>query len=201
MNVQSPTEADLASELPTSWGDVNGASPDTEWLNKFWTMAANNQWTEVPPCFRSFYLVPMANGQLVSARRSYALSTAHVRPPAASNQAQSDAAAAQQNSAAKLLSAVGCWCILDPRADMVSVIPADTEPITFALAVTAKRKDIPLQQLISEQHLGSNTFMGICGILAKLHVHNKTQSGVQEVLRQCTVFEDISRAQLDLANR
>lgn len=41
MNVQVPTVVDLANSLPSDWKDVDGASPNKDWLDRFWAMAAN----------------------------------------------------------------------------------------------------------------------------------------------------------------
>ena len=60
---------------------------------------------------------------------------------------------------------------------------------------------MPLQQLISEQHLGTDKYNRVCTILAHLEIPQNCQQRVQAFLRQCTVFEDITGAKLDLARR
>lgn len=83
---------------------------------------------------------------------------------------------------------------------MVSCIPANVEPITVALAATAKKHSMPVQQLVSLQHLGANTFNGLCEILAKLDIPEGDQSA-RNVLRQCTAFEDIQGTHVALNKR
>ncbi|DBB04154.1 TPA: hypothetical protein ACH3X1_013200 [Trebouxia sp. C0004] len=39
-----------------------------------------------------------------------------------------------------------------------------------ALAAAAPKRSMPMKQLVSLQHLGANTFNGLCNILAKLHI-------------------------------
>lgn len=199
MNVQVPTEADLANSLPPSWKTAAGPKPDQHWQDSFWTMAVKLQWQQVPEPLTDVFLVPLAGGLLSTAarcRKAGALCTGHVPWPESSAARQ----ATNKNPNAEVLAAIGCCCISDPRADIASPIVPDKEGVTFALTVTAASKSMPLQQLVSLQHLGADTFRGICEILAALD-YDKCDASVQMTLKQCTVFEDITGARLDLANR
>lgn len=211
MNIQVPSVPALASRLPASWkGNTcqyaacgSGTAPRQEWLEGFWAVAVNQMWEQFPAVFGDFLLVPVAGEQLASARycqAKAALTTVHLNPRPSSGREGSPAAAGNNDKAAELLSKVGCLCISDSRADMVCTIAPDREPITLAFSAAADGLGLPLQTLISVGHLGTDTFAGVCEILAKLD-SKKCQQRVQGVLRQCTIFEDINDAQLDLARR
>lgn len=199
MNVQVPTEADLANSLPASWKTAAGPKPDKLWQSDFWTMAVKLHWQDVPAPLTDVFLVPLA-GDLLSTvakcRKAGALRTGHVPWPAGMAARQ----ATHKNPNAEVLAAVGCVCISDKRADIVSPLAPDKEGVTSALTATAAMKSMPLQQLVSLQHLGADTFRGVCVILAALD-RDKCDQRVQMTLKQCTGFEDINGAPVDLANR
>lgn len=102
-----------------------------------------------------------------------------------------------------MLSDLGCLCITEPQAEMACHLqpPISQEAITLAISAAADRCGIPLQQLISEEHLGPDKFKSVCSILASLHVPIVCQQYVRAFLRQCSIFEDITGARLDLAKR
>ena len=191
MNVQQPTWADLALTVPASWESHDGSAPPLEWLDSFWDMAAAKQWTSMPGRLDSILLVPLVGDILTTADICSAqpvLKTSHLQH-----------FGQEQEIVAELLSEVGCYCIKDPRADFVSShVGTLQEPITLALAAAATREGISLRQLISEQHLGTANFTSICDVLTKLNV-GSCQQRVQEFLRSCALFEDISGAQLNIS--
>ena len=161
MNVQQPSADDLARSLPVSWKDKGSDYPPEDWLEAFWQLA-DARWNKLPDAFDDFSLVPLAGGVLTSAAacsKQPALTAAHLA------HFKQD-----QESVASLLQRMGCLCISEPRAYMVSEMPSDQEPITFALADAAAKKHLALQQFISEQRLGSETFMSVCSVLARLDI-------------------------------
>lgn len=156
MNVHIPTVDDLANSLPSSWKDIDGALPNQAWLDQFWTMVASHQWQQVPPALTAFHLVPLVGGNFQTLRPQRVLTATHLSSLSLGSGSEQPAEAVS-NTAAKVLTAVGCDCISEPRANMVSCIPASVEPITLALADVAHKR-MPIQQLVSLQHLGANTF-------------------------------------------
>ena len=131
--------------------------------------------------------MPLAGGSLETLSPKHVLTAAHLR--SLSSGEESDQIAKIINAAAEVLTAVGCGCISEPRANVVSSIPPEEEPITFALAALARKLSMPVQQLVSVQHLGADTYNSLCYILAKMDIRD-TDRFAKTVLRQCTVYED-----------
>lgn len=200
MNVQVPTVIDLANSLPSGWKDIDGPSPNQAWLNQFWTMFTNHQWQEVPPALTAFYLVPLVGDKLQTLLPKHLLATTHLSSLSSLSGGSEQPAEADSNTAAKVLTAVGCDCISEPRANIVSSISARLEPVMVALANVANTRIMRVQHLVSLQHLGASTFNGLCDILAKLDIPEGDQSA-RNVLRQCTVFEDIRGTPVALSKR
>ncbi len=198
MNVRVPTVNDLANSLPSGWKDVDSASPDQAWLDQFWATAARQQWQQVPPALTGFYLLPLVGGSLETLSPKHVLTAAHLSSLSLGGESEQPAEASK--AAAEVLTAVGCGCISEPRANIVSSIPPDEEPITFALAAVARKLSMPVQQLVSLQHLGANTFNGLCHILAKLDITDADRFA-KTVLRQCTVYEDTKGTPVALHKR
>ena len=198
MNVRVPAVDDVANSLPPGWKKGKSALPDQAWLEQFWATAARQQWHPVPPALTGFYLLPLVGGKLDTLSPKHVLTAAHLS--SLSLGAASEQPAEAINAAAEVLTAVGCGCISEPRANIVSSIPADEEPITFALAAVARKLSMSVHQLVSLQHLGANTFTALCHILAKLHIRD-TDRLVKTVLRQCTVYEDTTGTLVALDKR
>lgn len=199
MNVRTPSFQDLADSLPTSWtGTIcqrgcggDNAHPGEAWLASFWQSAS--QWDTLPAPMRGFLLVPLTGDKLASAAfcaSQPALTSAHLVW-----------ACRFLPDAALVLSDLGCLCITEPQAEMASTLPVNQEPISLAVSAAADKCGMPLPRLISEEHLGPDKYNSICTVLANLKVPQKCQRRVQTFLRQCTVFEDITGARLDLARR
>lgn len=192
MNVRVPTVEDVAGSFPVSW---TTRRPNSEWLKSFWTVAAAADWQpKLPRVFDPFKLIPLVGRKWVTpaaCRSRPTLTLEHLTR-----------FGEEKDSVAQLLSELGCLCICEPKAYMLSQIPADQEPITLALAAAASRQGLPLHQLISEQHLGTDKFTLVCKILATLAPpHTVSEQRVKDFVRCCTVFEDIAGAQLSLAQR
>ena len=191
MNVQQPTCEDLAHTLPASWKAHDGDPPPHEWRESFWKMADEHYWDLVPKAFTRFYLVPLVGDQSITAascNRQAVLTAAHLTH-----------FGQEQQGIAELLAKAGCWCISDPRADIVSdlTFDLDVEPVTSALTAAASRKQMSLHQLVSEQHLGTATFTALRTLLTKLNIRSiPCQAHVRSFLRKCALFEDINGAQL-----
>lgn len=188
MNVQVPEVADVVNSLPDSWKSIVGPGPPKQWLDQFWATFAFLKWQKVPEAFDCVYLVRMVGGDLYRPGPLFALHPDHLTPLQINNQPQHPTASSSRHTVAGILTAVGCLCISDPRAK-ISTIPSEREPITAALAAAARRKSMPLQQLISLKNLGPTNFQGMCDILPQLKM-NKGGQHARDVLRQCTVFED-----------
>ncbi len=188
MNVQVPEVADVVNSLPDHWKSIDGTCPPKQWLDQFWAMFALLKWKKMPEAFDCVYLVPMFGGDLYRPGSFLALHPDHLTPLQTNKHPRDPSASSSQHSVAHVLTAVGCLCISDPRAKLSS-IPSNREPITTVLKAAAHRKSMPLQQLISLQHLGPTMFQGICDILAKLKMSDGDRHA-QDVLRQCTIFED-----------
>lgn len=202
MNVKTPSLKDLADSLPISWAGTicqRGCGGDHEhpgeaWLASFWHTASQHQWETLPARLRGFLLVPLAGDKLASAAfcsSQPTLTSVHLAR-----------ACRVQPDAALVLSDLGCMCITEPQAEIASTLPGRrVEPVTLALSAAAEKCSMPLQWLISEEHLGPDKYNSICLILANLKPSPKCQQRVQTFLRQCTVFEDLTGARLDLAKR
>ncbi|KAL0056228.1 hypothetical protein WJX82_009008 [Trebouxia sp. C0006] len=59
---------------------------------------------------------------------------------------------------------------------------------------------MPVQQLVSVQHLGADTYNSLCYILAKMDIRD-TDRFAKTVLRQCTVYEDTNGTPVALDKR
>lgn len=201
MNIKSPSIEDLADSLPTSWTgtvcqrDCGGDNPHPgePWLASFWQMSSEQKWNGLPAYLTGFLLVPLSGNRLASA----AFCTSQ---PALTSALLANACKFQPD-AAQVLADIGCLCITEPQAEMVSTLSANQEPISLALQAAASKRGMPLQQLISEQHLGTDKYNRVCTILAHLSIPQNCEQRVQAFLRRCTVFEDITGAMLDLARR
>lgn len=194
-----PTAADLKSTFPASWTESSPGNPPPSqaWLDKFWSAVAVAKWTQLPKPFSDVKLVPLIGGCITTA--------AHCSTQPALTSSHLEVYEGEQEDVAKLLSHMGCLCISEPRADIVSNISADQEPITLALAAAASSKGISIQQLISEQRLSTEQFSLLCDLLASLELdlpaHHACRERVRAFLRQCTVHEDLNGNMLDLARQ
>ena len=170
LNVLVPTIKDLANSLPSAWkhdtcdrsGNSGGCHPSQRWLDDFWTLVSRNM-SAVPAELHSFVLVPITGNRLAS--------VTHCRDTRALSFSQLDS---WSSTDAATLSAIGCLCIADKRADspqtqLVSDL-AGVEPITAALDNLSSRTGVPLQQLVTPGRLGNDTFQEARKLLAH-HVH------------------------------
>jgi hypothetical protein len=119
MNVHIPTVDDLANSLPSSWKDIDGALPNQAWLDQFWTMVASHQWQQVPPALTAFYLVPLVGGNFQTLRPQRVLTATHLSSLSLGSGSEQPAEAVS-NTAAKVLTAVGCDCISEPHSQLHS---------------------------------------------------------------------------------
>ena len=187
LNVLVPTIQDMANSLPGAWksnicdcsGDSGRCHPSQKWLDGFWTLVSSSL-SAVPAELHSFVLVPITGNRLASlahCRDMRALTFTELR--------------SWSSTAAATLSAVGCLCIADARADSVVSAVAGDEPITTAVDNLARRTGMPLQQLVAPARLGHNTFQEARQLLA-YHVHSPRSNAapVWRILKQCPVFED-----------
>ncbi len=133
----------------------------------------------VPAELHSFVLVPITGNRLAS--------VAHCRDTQALSFSQ---LGSWSSTAAAALSAVGCLCIAEARADSVVPDLAGTEPITAAVDNLSSRTGMPLQQLVAPGRLGHATFQEARKLLAN-HVHapRGKSANVWQILKQCPVFE------------
>jgi len=180
-----PTIQDLANSLPSAWetnicdcsGDSGRCHPSRRWLNGFWTLVSSKM-SAVPAELHSFVLVPVTGNRLAS--------LAHCRETRALSRLCS-----WSSTAAATLSAIGCLCIADARADSVVSDLAGVEPITAALDNLSSRTGMPLQQLVAPGRLGYVTFQEARKLLAyHVHAHYRNAASVWRILKQCPVFED-----------
>ena len=187
LNVLAPTIQDLANSLPSAWmssicdcsGDSGRYHPSRRWLNGLWALVSSSM-SAVPVELHSFVLVPITGDRLAS--------QAHCRDTQALGFAELQS---WSSSAAATLSAIGCLCIADARADSVVSDLAGVEPITAALDNLASRTGMPLQQLVVQGRLGKGIFQQARTLLAH-HVHapRGNAAPVWRILKQCPVFED-----------
>ena len=136
-----PTMRDLADSLPSTWkadicnckGFFGTTHPNEQWLDRFWRLV-NSSCQEVPGVMRSFAVVPITGDRLASAAHCASTGTlAHrhlQRLP---------------STAAATLSAIGCLCIADSKADSVCLIKQGSEPLTIALEAVSSHIGIALK--------------------------------------------------------
>lgn len=167
--------------------------PDSVWLASFWTLVTTS-WIWIPPAFSQYRLVPVSMPGNVGhclASPAYchlrsALKATHIRGLPA-------------NSAA-VLSELGCLCISESRADLASPISSAEEPITTALAALASHTGTQLKVLVSPTGHHSHLFPALRNILANHIVATAAQQyKVWSVLRQCTIFEHLPGAMIDVS--
>ena len=175
-NVQVPSLEDIAASLPATWiGSVRQtgcseiACPDKAWLDLFWLTASAHEWKTVAELFSDFLLVPLHGGRIASA--------AYCKAHTALTATALSYALSRDQGAIQVLSGLGCVCISHFGADMVSPLPADKEPISQAIAAAAKQNNLTVQQFISEQHLGTDTFQSVCNVLSNISVKGHLQLG------------------------
>jgi len=134
----------------------------------------------VPAELHTFVLVPITGNRLAS--------LTHCRDTRALGYTE---LCSRSSTAAATLSAIGCLCIADARADSVVSNLAGVEPIIAALDNLASRTWMPLQQLMAPGRLGYGTFQGARTLLAH-HVDapRGNTAPVWRILKQCPVFED-----------
>ena len=97
------------------------------------------------------------------------------------------------SSATDTLCAVGCICITEPRADCVSPILRRLDPLTTAIGAASSRLRLPLQQMLSQQRIGSITFAAVRELLADyVSSSSSNTSAAWQVLQQCPIFEKVS---------
>jgi len=187
LNVLVPTIQDLANSLPSTWksdicdrsGDSGRCHPSQKWIDNFWTLVSRNM-SAVPAKLHSFVLVPITGNRLAS--------VTHCRDTRALSFSQ---LGSWSSTAAATLSATGCLCIADARADSVVSNLDGAEPITAALDKLSSHPGMPLQQLVTPRRLGNGTFQEARKLLAN-HVHAPRGqfTPVWQILMQCPVFED-----------
>lgn len=104
-----------------------------------------------------------------------------------------------QGNASEVLTAEGCLCLADPyvRQDE-KWSPTYTDAITTAMEAIATRKSLPMDTLVSKEHLGSSTFNSLCSILADVSPIDK--DSFWHVLKQCSVLEDVKGQSMCLHN-
>ena len=100
-----------------------------------------------------------------------------------------------------LLSKLGCWCIVNPKASMVAQLSGTQELVLAALTAAAQSKDMPLQQFVSKENLGPIDFCSICQMLLNIKTSSANRRQVTDFLSQCTLFEDMHGKQLSLAQQ
>ena len=136
----------------------------------------------IPASLQSFAVVPIAGSRLASVEQCIqyqAVSQAHLN--------------FLPSSAADVLTAVGCICITEKRADSASPIFNRSEPLTEALNATARRLGLPLQQLLSQQRSGDTQFTKVRQLLAQwadiMYISANRQAW--QTLSQCPIYENI----------
>ncbi len=197
LNVHLPSLTDLATSLPASWrgtvctlADNSNQLPKQDWLDKFWSLVGS-AWHKVPHELMHFMVVPLTDNRLASPAFcciKATLSTVHLK--------------ALPAKTAQHLSAVGCLCMAEPLADCASCIDASEVPVITALAALPSYAARPLQQLVSIQRLGEETFKAVRSILA-LHIPlpQEPNPAVWDVLKQCSIFETASGDMTDFSDR
>ncbi len=195
-----PTMDDLADSLPSTWkadmcncnGESGATHPDRQWLNRFWGLV-NSSYKEVPRSMKSFVVVPITGNRLASV--AYCASTGTL----AHRHLQG-----LPSTAAATLSAIGCLCIADSKADSVCPIKQGSEPLTTALEAVSNHTSIPLEQLLLPEKLGSTVFGQARALLAN-HISRPVSqllvSAEWVSLSQCPVFEDIDGSMMTLPGR
>ena len=208
LNVSIPSIKDLADSLPTAWKRAIVAKPSTstvcrildgidnrqsptsdgpsrpgnKWLDDFWSLVSGRQPTQrdFPAELQTFALVPLTDGRLASFEHCHAaaaLTHQHLQW--------------MPSTAAATLSAVGCLCIADSRAESASPIPRGTEPLTKAIDTTARRNGESVHELLSQKKLGERTFSETRHLLA---YHILRSSLAWAILRGCPIFEGTNGA-------
>ncbi len=194
LNVQMPSFIDLADSLPSTWKGSsctvtqNSAQhPNQAWLDKFWGLVTNT-WHNVPDELMHVMVVPLTGNCLASpafCRSQAALSTAHLT--------------ALPANTADLLSALGCLCIADARADRVSCIPPTEVPVIAALAALPSHMPLPLHQLVSPRCLDDEKLEAVRSLLANhIPLPQEPNGAVWDVLKQCCIFETADGDMTDL---
>ncbi len=159
LNVMVPTMRDLADSLPSTWkadicnckGETGATHPNQQWLDRFWGLV-NSSHNKVPSEMSPFVLVPITGNRLASVAHCAStgtLSHRHLQ--------------GLPSNAAATLSAIGCLCIADSKADGVCPIRQGSEPLTTALEAVSSHTGIPLEQLLSPKKLGSTQCLGKLG--------------------------------------
>ncbi len=108
------------------------------------------------------------------------------------------------SNAAATLSAIGCLCIADSKADSVCSIKQGNEPLTTALEAVSGHTGIPLEQLLSPKKLGSTVFGQARALLANhisRPVSQRLASAEWVSLKQCPLFEDIDGSMMTFPGR
>ncbi len=82
------------------------------------------------------------------------------------------------STAAATLSAIGCLCIADSKADSACPIEQGSEPLTTALEAVSNHTSIPLEQLLSPEKLGSTVFEQARALLAN-HISDLCHSSLR----------------------
>ena len=198
LNVLAPTMLDVANSLPSAWetdvckctGESGATHPTHKWLKQFWSLMASSL-TDKPNELDSFALVPITGNRLASiahCRHNGALALQHLQ--------------GMPDSAATTLTAIGCVCIADRRAESASPIHYSHDSLTTALEAVSCQTGIPLKRLLSRQRLGVMVFHQARQLLAH-HVctseyWNKDAPAVWQILRQCPLFEDVSGSMVPL---
>ena len=194
----APTMLDVANSLPRAWetdvcectGESGATHPTNKWLKQFWSLMASSL-TDKPNELDSFALVPITGNRLSSiahCRHNGALALQHLQ--------------GMPDSAATTLSAIGCVCIADRRAESASPIHYSRDSLTTALEAVSCHTGIPLKRLLSRQRLGVMVFRQARQLLAH-HVctseyWNKDAHAVWQILRQCPLFEAVSGSMVAL---
>ena len=199
INVRKASLQDLADILPNSWkGDVSDINsidspPQPGWLHDFWFLIKRT-WHQIPDELGGmscpFMIVPLIGNRLASPAhccKAAALTTTHLE--------------SLPQTAEQLLSAVGCLCIAEEAANIVSSIASGTIPIIAALEPFVADTAAPLHMRTSKNALGEQAFQQLRELLANhLPQSAEPNSTVAVVLKHCSIFETADDRMIDLAS-
>ena len=184
LNVWVPTMSDLSRSLPTAWkdnicditGDSGVSHPSQAWLDIFWPLVKRDL-SQVPEELHAFAVVPITGNRLASV--DYCTGYCVLGH---------EDLASLPITAAATLSAIGCLCLTDWRADGIR-LEAPRQSLATALKAASRRTGCSLPDLVTPARLGTATFgqarklLGSAGSLG-------CNAPLWTILQQLPVFED-----------
>ncbi|DBA97094.1 hypothetical protein WJX77_004694 [Trebouxia sp. C0004] len=153
----------IRDSLPSTWkGDISSCKRESgathrnqQWLDHLWGLV-NGSHTKISSEMSPFVVVPITGNRLASVAHcasTGALAQRHLQ--------------GLPSNATATLSAIGCLCIADSKADSVCSIKQGREPLTTALEAVSSHTGIPLEQLLLPKKLGSTVFGQARALLAQ----------------------------------